>query len=297
MNGILLIDKPAGVMSHDVVNHVRHATGIRRVGHTGTLDPAATGLLILCLGRATRLSEFLTGLDKVYEGAMRLGLITDSYDMDGAIVEERSIPEMDAATIEQAFGRFTGVIQQVPPMFSAVKVEGRRLYTIARKGGDANRKARQVTVHEFSLLSYDPPLARFRLRCTRGTYARSLCHDVGQLLGCGATLDSLRRTWVGAHSVDQAQPIERMKTREDVAAHLVPMERALDLPEVFVSAKGREIVVRGGRLTEDMLESKCQSAQGWIQVKSDSGELLALAEIKPTRFGIELLPKRVFRTS
>jgi tRNA pseudouridine55 synthase len=198
MNGLLLVDKPAGITSHDVVDRIRRAAGTRKVGHTGTLDPGATGLLVLCLGVATRLSEHLTGLDKVYEGAMRLGLVTDSYDMDGKVTAESPVTaNLTMADIQSACDRFAGEIMQVPPMVSAVKVGGERLYKRARQGEVVERAARQVTVREFHVLSYKAPDAQIRVRCTRGTYVRSLCHDVGQALGCGAILASLRRTFVG----------------------------------------------------------------------------------------------------
>ena len=177
MNGILLVDKPTGMTSHDVVDRLRRAARIRRIGHTGTLDPGATGLLILCLGSATRLSEFLICLDKVYEGEMRLGIVTDSFDLDGKTVEERPVPHLDPVDIQKALDRFTGDILQVPPMVSAVKINGERLYKKARKGEVVERPPRPVTIREFVLLRYTPPNVVFRVRCTRGTYARSLCHD------------------------------------------------------------------------------------------------------------------------
>ena len=163
MKGVLLLDKPAGMTSHDVVDHIRRAAQMRRVGHTGTLDPSATGLLIICVGEATRLSEHLTRLDKVYEGYLRFGVVTDSYDMDGKVLEENPVPDISPEEIQKAFDALTGEIQQVPPMVSAVKVGGQRLYKMARKGETIERKPRKVTVKEFRLLDYDPPLARFRV--------------------------------------------------------------------------------------------------------------------------------------
>lgn len=294
LKGILLVDKPAGMTSHDVVDHVRKAAGIRRVGHTGTLDPAATGLLILCVGSATRLSEYLTGLDKVYEGYMRLGVVTDSYDMDGQVLEENEVPDLTRAQIQEAMDEFTGQIAQVPPMVSAVKVGGQRLYKLARKGETVERKPREVTVKEFAVLDYDAPLVRFRVRCTSGTYVRSLCHDVGRGLGCGATLDSLRRTAVGRHTVDSAATLEELSTPEDVRRHLVPMGQALDLPEVVLRPRGERTLASGGALRRDELKTDCPISEGWIQVKSDTGELLALAQVRRGPAELQVLPKRVF---
>ncbi len=293
MNGILLVDKPSGLTSHDVVDRIRRAAGMRRVGHTGTLDPAATGLLILCLGPATRLSEFLTGLDKVYEGTMRLGLSTDSYDLDGKVLEEKPVPPVTAAQIQGVFDSMTGTIMQIPPMVSAVKVGGERLYKMARKGVVVEREPRPVTIREFSLLNLASPDIQFRIRCTRGTYARSLCFDVGELLGCGATLAALRRTFVGPHAVDAAKPVEFFRNPEDVRSCLLNVDKALELPEVIVRRISRSLVSSGGLLAPADLTAECPVQEGWVQVKSESGELLALAEVHLSCGQVRIQPKRV----
>jgi tRNA pseudouridine55 synthase len=294
MNGLLLVDKPSGVTSHDVVDHVRRASGIRRVGHTGTLDPAATGLLILCVGPATRLSDFLVGMDKVYEGAMRFGIVTDSYDLDGKVVEERPVPDLSEAEIQAVFDQFTGEILQLPPMVSAVKVGGERLYKLARRGESVEREPRRVTVKELALLDYQPPDAMFRVRCTRGTYARTLCYDVGEMLGCGGTLASLRRTWVGHHSVENAAPMDALQTRDDVERRLLSADEALDLPRVTVRPASRRTVTSGGLLSADDFLNGWPVEHGWIQIKSDRGDLLALGEVVATPAGPRVQPKRVF---
>jgi len=294
MNGILLVDKPVGITSHDVVDLIRRAAGTRRVGHTGTLDPGATGLLVLCLGVATRLSEHLTGLDKVYEGAMRLGIVTDSYDLDGKVVAENPVPALTVGDIQRACDRFTGDIMQVPPMVSAVKVGGERLYKRARQGEVVERAPRQVTVHEFRVLSYEAPDAQIRVKCTRGTYVRSLCHDVGQTLGCGATLASLRRTFVGQFSVEDALPVDQFTDRDQVASRLKPIEAALTLPSVTARSTSRVAVVSGVALNPDDLVGGCPVSKGWVQVKSESGRLLALGEVHAGPTGLWVHPKRVF---
>lgn len=294
LKGVLLVDKPAGMTSHDVVDRVRQAAGIRRVGHTGTLDPSATGLLIICVGAATRLSEYLTGLDKVYEGYMRLGVVTDSHDMDGEVLEENDVPEFDLETIQAAFNEFTGQIEQVPPMVSAVKVGGQRLYKLARKGETIERKPRQITVNEFVALGYSPPLVHFRVGCTSGTYVRSLCHDAGAALGCGATLDSLRRTAVGRHRVDDAAPLEHLQNTEDVRQRLVDMGEVLDMPSVTVRARGEQLIASGGSLRRPELKTDCPVAEGWVQLKSERGELLALGQVRHAQAELQVVPKRVF---
>lgn len=294
MNGLLLVDKPAGITSHDVVDRIRRAAGTRRVGHTGTLDPGATGLLVLCLGAATRLSEHLTGLDKVYEGSMRLGIVTDSYDMDGKMVAESPVPGLTIQDIQKICDRFTGEIMQVPPMVSAVKVGGERLYKRARQGEVVERAPRQVTVREFQVLSYEAPDAQIRVRCTRGTYVRSLCHDVGQALGCGATLASLRRTFVGQFSVQDALPVAEFDSPDKVASRIKPIETALTLPSVTVRPSSRAAVVSGAALNPDDLVGGCPVSKGWVQVKSESGRLLALGEVHVGPMGLWIHPKRVF---
>ena len=294
MKGILLVDKPAGNTSHDVVDHIRSVSGIRRVGHTGTLDPGATGLLILCLGPATRLSEHLTNMDKVYEGDMRLGVVTDSYDMDGAVLEEHPVADITLQAVQAVFDRFTGDIMQVPPMVSAVKVGGERLYKLARKGQTVEREARPVTVREFTALDYEPPLVRFRARCTRGTYVRSLCHEAGSELGCGASVASLRRTAVGKHSIENALPMEAFDSKAVIEERLLPLGEALDIPEVFVRPRGRKLLASGAMLHRKDLIDDCPVHEGWVQVKSDDGELLALAQVQNGPLEKGLLPRRVF---
>ena len=303
MTGVLLVDKPKGLTSHDVVDKIRRATNMRRVGHTGTLDPAATGLLILCLGKATRLSEHFTKLSKEYEGVMRLGVITDSYDLDGDFIEERpeewptSQEVLDPLTheeLQERCNKYTGTIEQIPPMVSAVKVGGERLYKKARKGETVERKPRTATVDEFKVLNYNAPDADLRVRCTSGTYVRSLCHDVGQDLQCGAVLATLRRTAVGSHHINNALPLDQLTDEKSVANHLLPMGEALDLPVVTLHAAGRNIVSTGGTITNDDITTKCPIRDGWIQVKDNDDKLLALGMVEATAIGVHIHPKRVF---
>jgi tRNA pseudouridine55 synthase len=279
--------------SHDVVDRLRRATGMRRIGHTGTLDPAATGLLVLCLGTATRLSEFLTGLDKTYEGTILFGTTTDSYDLDGTVLETREVPALSAADIQHVCDDFTGAILQVPPMVSAVKVRGERLYKLARKGESVEREPRPITVREFQILDYTAPRAAFRLCCTRGTYARSLCHDVGQRLGCGACLDNLRRTAVGKYAIADALDVNEFTSRDAVVSQLLTLDRALDLPEVLVRRASHRIVECGGMLDVPDMVHACPVDHGWVQVKSEKGELLALGQVESTLGVRRVLPKRV----
>lgn len=294
MTGLLLVDKPVGMTSHDVVDRIRRIAGTRRVGHTGTLDPGATGLLIICIGAATRLSEHLTGLDKTYEGIMRLGVTSDSYDLDGVVSEASEVPALSVEEIQQACAQFTGDIEQVPPMVSAVKVGGERLYRKARKGEVVERPSRPITVHEFKVLQYAPPDVSVRVCCTRGTYVRSLCHDVGEVLGCGALLASLRRTFVGRYSIEDAATLEVLAEDNVLRERLLRMDDALDLPEVVIGALGQRLVTSGNSLSPRDLNKPCPVLEGWVQIKSERGKLLALGTAEATAMGVKVHPKRVF---
>jgi tRNA pseudouridine55 synthase len=224
---LLLVDKPAGITSHDVVDRIRRAFQFRKVGHGGTLDPMATGLLILLIGRATRASAWVMNNDKTYEGVMRLGVATSTEDRDGAVTSEGDSSGVTEAMVREQMARRTGDQMQTPPMVSAVKKDGVPLYKLARKGREVERPARLIHVVEFSLLSFQPPDAAFRLRCTKGTYVRTLCADIGRELGCGAHLSSLRRTQAGEYLIADALPLDRILAdgREELWNRLLPIPR------------------------------------------------------------------------
>ena len=208
MNGWLLVDKPDGVSSHDVIQSARGWLRQRRVGHTGTLDPLATGLLVLCLGAATRLSEYLLGQSKEYHAVVRLGQTTDSYDADGAVTATRPV-NVGLAEVTAALHQFRGEIEQIPPAFSAIKSAGQRAYKLAREGNAVRLPARCVRIEQMSEIDFESPDVTLKLTCSAGTYVRSLAHDLGQALGCGAHLAALRRTAVGPFSIRQAHtPVE-----------------------------------------------------------------------------------------
>ena len=209
-NGALLIDKPAGPTSHDIVDIVRLLYGIKKVGHCGTLDPAATGLLILLLGRATKLSQKLTTEDKIYEGSLELGKSTDSFDAQGAVTATAAVPALDCDALNAAAKEYTGDIQQQPPMVSAVKKDGVPLYKLARKGQTVEREPKLVHIYSFKFSNYTEPVGTFRVRCTKGTYVRSLAHDLGQNFGCGAHLRTLHRTESGKFNVTDALRLEQL---------------------------------------------------------------------------------------
>lgn len=210
LDGALLVDKPAGPTSHDVVDAVRRQFGLKKVGHCGTLDPNATGLLIIVLGRGTKLSERLMADDKVYEGSMKLGETTDSYDAAGELVASLPVPPLTVEQLNAAAAEFVGDQMQLPPMVSAVKKAGVPLYKLARKGLEVPREPRLIHIYNFRFREYHEPLGWFRMACTKGTYVRSVAHELGQKLGCGAHLATLRRITSGRFDVAQAMPFEEL---------------------------------------------------------------------------------------
>jgi tRNA pseudouridine55 synthase len=210
LDGALVIDKPAGPTSHDVVDAIRRQFGIRKVGHCGTLDPNATGLLVIVLGRGTKLSERLMSEDKIYEGVIKFGEATDSYDADGALVSSLPVPPLTVELLNELANSFVGDQMQIPPMVSAVKKQGVPLYKLARKGIEVEREARLVHVYNFRFSSYAEPLGNFRLACTKGTYVRSIAHDLGQKVGCGAHLSDLRRISSGKFDISQGMPLAQV---------------------------------------------------------------------------------------
>jgi tRNA pseudouridine55 synthase len=234
--GVLNLDKPAGLTSHDVVNRIRRLSGVRRVGHAGTLDPLATGVLLLCIGRATRLIEYLVDQGKVYETTVRLGQSTDTYDAEGEIVAERPVAA-DQAAIAAALDAFRGPIAQIPPMYSAIKRDGQPLYKLARQGITVAREPRAVTIYELQLLDWTAPDLKLRVACSSGTYIRSLAHDLGETLGCGGHLTTLRRTAVGPFTTADAVSVEGLTTA-GLDAALQPAEVTVaHLPALRVTAE------------------------------------------------------------
>lgn len=224
LDGALLIDKPAGPTSHDVVDAIRREFQIKKVGHCGTLDPNATGLLIIVLGRATKLSEKLMSDDKVYEGTIKFGESTDSYDADGELTSSLPVPPLTLAELNEAGTEFIGDIMQTPPMVSAIKKDGVPLYKLARKGVEIPREPRLIHIYNFRFTSYVEPIGTFKLACTKGTYVRSVAHELGEKLGCGAHLATLRRTVSGKFDVADAAPLDDVLrlSESDLIKRVIP---------------------------------------------------------------------------
>ena len=211
--GILLVDKPSGITSHDIVDRLRRKLKMKKIGHAGTLDPLATGLMIMLIGKATKGSQFLISLDKAYEGTFKLGVETDSQDSDGEVVETKDLPEnLSEEIIGDAMKEFLGDQYQTPPMFSAKKINGVPLYKMARKGKTVEREPRVIRINELSLQGWDSPEGRFFMDCSKGTYVRTVFHDLGQKLDCGGHLTSLRRTKINDFSIEGVPTLEEIET-------------------------------------------------------------------------------------
>ncbi|MEJ2746347.1 MAG: tRNA pseudouridine(55) synthase TruB [Anaerolineae bacterium] len=247
IEGVLSIDKPGGMTSHDVIQRVRRLTNIRRIGHAGTLDPLATGVLLLCVGRAARLVEYLVGQDKVYEATVRLGQTTNTYDAEGEVVAERPFSHITPGQIEQTLSQFRGPIQQRPPRYSAIKKDGQPLYKLARAGIDVEPPLREVTIYALEIEAVDLPEVRLRVSCSSGTYVRSLAHDLGQALGCGGHVTALRRVAVGDFAVETAVPLDQL-TETNWQDYLLASDTAVaHLPRLNLSAAATTQLQNGQR--------------------------------------------------
>ena len=228
MEGVLLVDKPKGLTSHDVVYHLRRKLQIKKIGHAGTLDPMATGVLVMLIGKATRISQYLMSVDKVYEGEATLGVVTDSQDAEGEVMSTQPVPELTEARVREVMKGFLGDQYQTPPMHSAIKIGGVPLYKLARKGEEVEREPRFIRIAAFNLLSFATPKITFDLHCTKGTYVRTVASDLGQKLGCGAHLSALRRTGSGKFTIGQCLPLEQIEALSlpEIQKRLIPIYEA-----------------------------------------------------------------------
>jgi tRNA pseudouridine55 synthase len=285
-HGLLPVYKQPGPTSHDVVELCRKALGERRIGHTGTLDPSAEGLLLLCVGHATRLQQYLLGWDKVYHGEVRLGIATTTYDAEGEPVGSRvAPPELDEAALRGLMARFSGIIDQAPPPYSAKKVAGRKLYELARSGEEVPVEPKRVTVHELELELREPDLLAVAVRASSGFYVRSLAHDIGAMLGCGGHLCHLRRDAVGPYHIDTALAQERLESAEsprDVLEHeaWIPIEKVqLPFPSISLNPSaaerfrhGQEVIVLRGSGEPLAVDSN-------VLIRTQAGQVLGIGRI------------------
>jgi tRNA pseudouridine55 synthase len=287
--GLLVVDKPVGSTSHFVVQVVRRGTRIRKVGHAGTLDPRASGVLVLCLGAATRLSEYLSTSVKRYEAVIRFGASTKTYDTEGEIVRHTGIaPSMEE--IEEVLPRFKGEIQQVPPPFSAIKVKGRKAYEMAREGREVYLDPREVTIHKLETVSYDPPDLTLGVLSSAGTYIRSLAHDIGEALSTGGHLAALRRTKAGPFTLDDTLPLAKLEASFVTGTwkqYVIPAKDAIpDFPVVGIDDGQVQLIRNGHRIPAE------EGASGLARAIGPDGELAAVLEA--VEEGTMWHPRKVF---
>lgn len=273
LNGILLVDKPEGWTSHDVIAKLRGVLHERRMGHSGTLDPMATGLLVVFLGRATRGVEFAENHEKEYLATMRLGISTDTQDITGNIINQ-SDPACDDNAIAAAVEGFVGEISQIPPMYSAIKVGGQKLYDIARRGGTAERQPRKITIHCLDILGRKNQDIKLRVRCSKGTYIRTLCSDIGDSLGCGAALSALRRTCCGEFKIENAHTIEEiisLAEKGEADKLILPLDEIFSqYDKIAINAQAEKKCRCGAVFSMDLPD-------GTYRLYSESGSFLALS--------------------
>jgi tRNA pseudouridine55 synthase len=294
ISGVLVVDKPVGMTSHDVVQVIRNGTGLRRAGHTGTLDPRASGVLVVLVGPAVRLSEFVSASDKRYQAIIRLGSATDTFDADGKVTQPEQQVNVTEDQFEKVLATFVGEIEQVPPPYSAVKVQGRKAYEMARQGEEVELAPRKITVHHLEVLEWAPPEVVIDVHCSSGTYVRSLANDLGTTLGCGAYLVGLRRTKSGRFSLRDATPLRKLQEAFNAGnwyQYLIPAAEALaEWPAVELSPDDVENVRHGHRIKAD-----AAAKPGSVRGVSTQGELVALMELVTGETGEpEWQPKKVF---
>lgn len=311
VHGILLLDKPSGGSSNHALQRVKRLFNARKAGHTGSLDPLATGMLPICLGEATKLSAFLLDADKGYETTLQLGVTTNSADSDGKILETRPLPDgLDVTRFEQVCAQFHGPLQQIPPMVSAIKIDGQRLYKLAREGKEIDRPARSIVIHDLQVLEFSGESARLSVRCSKGTYIRSLVTDIGEALGCGAHVTQLRRTYVSPFEQFSMNPIDRLEslagqTAEEglsenpelmgkLDALLLPLDAGLEhLPSAIIAPQGFSAFQRGQ-------SADCQSVSvgesglfASCRVYDNAGRMVGLGELSESCE--QVAPRRVLQ--
>jgi tRNA pseudouridine55 synthase len=290
VSGVLVVDKPVGLTSHDVVQIIRRGTGIRRAGHTGTLDPRASGVLVILIGPAVRLSEYVSASDKRYQATIRLGSSTDTYDSEGMITSTMPVTNISEDAFDDILQEFVGEMEQVPPPYSAVKVKGKKAYEMAREGEEVDLEPRMIQVYSLEVLEWAPPEAVIDVYCSSGTYVRSLANDLGKALGTGAHLVGLRRTKSGRFTLRDAVPLRRLQEAFDAGnwyKFLIPAAEALaDWPMVELDADQVELIRHGHRVPAE------DDAKGWARGVSQQGDLVALLEVDEA--SKEWQPRKVF---
>jgi len=289
ISGVLIVDKPIGMTSHQVVQVIRRGTRIKRAGHTGTLDPRASGVLVILLGPAVRLSQYISAEDKRYQANIKLGEKTDTYDTEGKITGTSEV-DVTHAQFEESLKQFVGEIEQVPPPYSAVKVKGKHAYDLARKGEEVKLEPRLINVYSLDLLEWNSPEAVIDIHCSSGTYVRSLAYDLGEMLGCGGNLTGLRRTKSGRFTLRDSVPLRKLTEAFENNSwyqYLVPAAEALsDWPSITLSNEEVELVKHGHRIPRE------EGPEKLARAITEQGELVALMQFDPE--AKEFQPRKVF---
>ena len=270
--GIIVIQKEKGFTSHDVVAKLRGILHMKKIGHTGTLDPDATGVLPVALGKGTKLVDLLTDKEKTYEAVLHLGITTDTQDMSGTILEEKTV-DITEDEVREALASFVGEQLQVPPMYSALKVNGKKLYELAREGKTVERKARPVCFYEIEPLEMKLPLVKIRVTCSKGTYIRTLCHDIGQKLGCGGCMEELLRSKVGRYSLSESHTLSEVEAAVadgTISSMIYPVEQVLaDYPALYADSYGDRLLQNGNPLSDNLVSP--QHKEGWVRMYASDG--------------------------
>jgi tRNA pseudouridine55 synthase len=306
MNGILNIFKPRGISSHQVVREVRDILNIPKAGHTGTLDPSASGVLLICIGQATKIAEFLLGMRKHYQGDMILGVSTDSQDSEGKIVQEKKVEtDIDEKRIKDIFRKYEGTISQTPPMFSAAHYKGKRLYHLARKGIEVKRNPKKVKIYQLNLINFNQkvnPIVKFEVICSKGTYVRTLCNDIGDELGCGAHLSNLVRKKVGNFSIEDSLNLEELKKEKALGErYLISIDSALEeLNKITIKSEAVKTVLNGGVISSEQIveipEGLKTGKNKFVKMFDVKGNLLSIGtSIKENGENIFFKPVKVFK--
>ena len=291
IHGIINVYKEKGFTSHDVVAKLRGIVGQKKIGHTGTLDPDATGVLPVCLGKATKLCDLLTDKNKTYEAVLLLGKTTDTQDITGEVLEEKSTEALTDEKVREAIEGFIGDYEQIPPMYSALKVNGKKLYELAREGKVIERKARPVKILDIQILEIDLPKVRMEVSCSKGTYIRTLCHDIGEKLGCGGCMESLIRTRVSTFRIEDAKTldeIETLKQEGKLAELLVPIDAMFPFyPKITVKDDWKAFAKNGNPLDLKMLKEACgQDEETQGRLYDESGKFIAIYQWKEKKYHI-----------
>jgi len=306
MNGILNILKPKGISSYQTVKEVRDILNISKAGHTGTLDPSASGVLLICIGQATKIAEFLVGMKKHYQGEMILGISTDSQDSEGKIIQKREVgTDINENRIKDVFKKYEGTISQMPPMFSAAHYKGERLYRLARKGIEVKRNLKKIKIYQLNLINFYQdvnPIVKFEVICSKGTYIRTLCNDIGNELGCGAHLSNLVRKKVGNFSIEDSLNLEELKKEKVLRKrYLISIDSALEeFNKITVKSEATKTVLNGGVISSEQIveipEGLKTRKNKFVKIFDGKGNLLSLGtSIKENGKNIFFKPIKVFR--